>query len=166
MENRGPLRILAGTMPGQPHQWRQSTEPRNAACSQPGCDGTADSSYHALEKSHLPGCTIPAIANQTGRSESHHRHGSPACPIGLQNAEVWTTVHRQRRRVLRTEKPPTTNRFRQKESGSTRTHGHGCLPLTPGAPEVSGEKEGAGACRGCDESMEIESKHACNQLFS
>jgi hypothetical protein len=31
---------------------------------------------------------------------------------------------------------------------------------------LGGEKEAAGACRGCDEFMEIESKHACNQLFS
>ncbi|MGA2170175.1 MAG: hypothetical protein ABSG62_18410 [Terracidiphilus sp.] len=37
---------------------------------------------------------------------------------------------------------------------------------TRNLPEVSGEKEAAGVCRGRGESMEIQSKLACNQIFS
>ena len=42
-------------------------EPRNAACSQPGCHGAAHSSHHFIEESNLSGRTIPAVANQIGR---------------------------------------------------------------------------------------------------
>ena len=50
--------------------------------------------------------------------------GLPPCPPGLSDAEVWSAVHRQRCRVLRTKKPPTTNRVSQKEGGPTRPTCH------------------------------------------
>src|SRR5258708_2227680 len=120
MENRGALRFLVGTLSRQPHQRRQSAQPRYTSCAQPRRQRTSSGGLHPTKKPNLPRGPVPPIAQQARRSESHHRHGSSLGPIGLSHAEVWSALRRQRCGILRTTKPPATNRVPQKEGGPTR----------------------------------------------
>src|SRR6266481_6421489 len=120
MENRGALRFLVGTLSRQPHQRRQSAQPRYTSCAQPRRQRISSGGLHPTKKPNLPRGPVPPIAQQARRSESHHRHGSSLGPIGLSHAEVWSALRRQRCGILRTTKPPATNRVPQKEGGPTR----------------------------------------------
>src|SRR5207302_9286847 len=84
---------------------------------------------HLTAKPDVPRRTVPTLAQQARRPESHNRHGSAACPTGVSHAEVWSAVRRQRRGILRAKKPPTASRVRQKESRPTRPAGHTSLCL-------------------------------------
>src|SRR5258708_18792000 len=130
MENRGALRFLVGTLSRQPHQRRQSAQPRYTSCAQPRRQRTSSGGLHPTKKPNLPRGPVPPIAQQARRSESHHRHGSSLGPIGLSHAEVWSALRRQRRGILRTTKPPATNRVPQKESGPTRPTARTSLSMT------------------------------------
>jgi len=81
------------------------------------------------EKPNIPRCAVPTLAQQTRRSQSHYRHGTSPCPIGLSNAQVWSAVRRQRCGVLRTKEPAATNRVPQEEGSQTRSAGHTSLSL-------------------------------------
>jgi hypothetical protein len=112
--------LVAGTFPRQPYPRGQGAKPRHSACGQPRRHGTADRGHHPASKPDLPRRAVPTLAQQTWCSESYHGHAAPARPTGLSNVEVRSTVRRQRRSVLRAEKPPTTNRVPQKEGSATR----------------------------------------------
>src|SRR6266581_1493126 len=129
MENRSTLRFVVGTLSGQPDQRRQGARSGYSPCDQPRWHSTADGSHDSTEKPDVSRRAVPTLAQQAGCPESHHGHGSPARPTGLSNAEVWSTVRRQRCRVLRATKPPTTNRVPQKEGSATRPTSHTSQPL-------------------------------------
>src|SRR2546422_11399902 len=76
------------------------------------------------------GREVPPPAHQAGSPKSHHRHGTPPRPTRLSNVEVRTTIRRQRRCLLRAEKPPSTNPIPQKEGSPTRPTGHSSPSLT------------------------------------
>ncbi len=116
----------SGLRPALPGAVRRAARPeaacsRDSPCSQPRGHSTANGGLHLTAKPDVP-----------RRPESHHRHGSSACPTGVSHAEVWSAVRRQRRGILRAKKPPTANRVRQKESRPTRAAGHTspCLKLS------------------------------------
>ena len=83
-----------------------------------------DNRITLLKKPDLPRCAVPTPTQQARCPESRHCDGSSPGPTGLSNAQVWAAVRRQRRRILRAKKPPTTNRVPQKESSPTRPAGH------------------------------------------
>jgi hypothetical protein len=83
--------------------------------------------------------TVPTLAHQARRPQSHHRHGPSAGPTRRSNVEVWSAVRRQRCGILRAKKPPTTNRVRQKEGCSTQPKGDTSRCLKTLNHEVSGE---------------------------
>jgi transposase len=93
---------------------------RNPSRAQPRGHCLPSGSFNPAQKPNVPRCAIPALAQQARRSESHYRHGSSSRSARLSNVEVWPAVRRQRCRVLRTKKPPTTNRLSQKEGSQTR----------------------------------------------
>ena len=120
MENRGTLRFVVGPLPRQPDQWRQSACTRYSPRAQPCGQRTSSGSLDPIEKPNVPWRAVPPLAQQARRSESHYRHGSSHRPTGLSNVEVWSALRRQRCGILRTTKPPATNRVPQKEGGPTR----------------------------------------------
>src|ERR1700758_5535491 len=131
MENRGALRFVAGTLPRQPNQRRQSACTRYSPRAEPCGHGTSSGSLNPTAKPDLPWRAVSPLAQQARRSESHHRDGPSARSTGLSNAEVWSAVRRQRCRVLRAKTPPTTNRVHQKEGCPTRPKGHTSPCMNP-----------------------------------
>src|SRR4029077_2386181 len=131
MENRGALRFVAGTLPRQPNQRRQSACTRYSPRAEPCGHGTSSGSLNPTAKPDLPWRAVSPLAQQARRSESHHRDGPSARSTGLSNAEVWSAVRRQRGRVLRAKTTPTTNRVHQKEGCPTRPKGHTSPCMNP-----------------------------------
>src|ERR1700693_1384004 len=130
MENRGALRFVVGTLSRKPYQRGQGAKPRHAARGQPRCYRTADRGHNPAAKPDLPRRAVPTPAHQARCPESYHGHGTPPRPTRLSNVEVRSTVPRQRRCVLRAEKPPSTNSIPQKEGSPTRPTGHSSPSLT------------------------------------
>src|SRR4029077_11415882 len=124
MENRGALCFLAGTLSRQPHQRRQSARSRNSPCAQPCRQRTSSGGLHPTEKPNLSRGPVPTPSQQARCSQSHHCYGSPVGPTRLSHAELWSAIRRQRRGILRTKKPPATNRVSQKKSNTTRPTAH------------------------------------------
>jgi hypothetical protein len=116
-----------GLCPDNRIQRGQGACSRNSPRAQSRCHRPAPGSLNPAKKSNLPRCTVPTLTQQTRCSQSHHRHGSPPSATGLSNAQVRSAVRRQRRRILRTKKPPTTSRVSQEESRSTRPTNHSRL---------------------------------------
>src|SRR5438132_4213943 len=146
MENRSSLRLLVGTLPGQPYERRQSITSRYSTCGQPCRTRPTDGCQQPTAQPELFRCPVPPPAHQIGRPQGHYRHGPPTCPTGVPHAQVWSTVRRQRHGVLRAEIPQPTSPVTSKEGGEARVAaragpnvsqflGRGCqektFPLSP-----------------------------------
>jgi hypothetical protein len=127
MENRGTLCFLVGTLSGQPHPRRQSTEARHATCGQPRCHGTADGCCYLDAQPHLPRGTISAITHQARCPESYYRDGPPTRSTRVPNVEVRSTLQfaakLESRSILGWLYPRNSNRPRASPETSSRVYG-------------------------------------------
>jgi len=89
MENRGALRFVAGLCPDNRTVGTKCSV-EEPSCTQPRGQCTSSGSLNSTAKPDLPRRAVPPLAQQTRRSESHHRHGSIVGPTGLSHAEVWS----------------------------------------------------------------------------
>lgn len=71
----------------------QGAGQRHAACGQPRGHGTPHGRQRPDPWPQLSGGSVPPFAHPVGCPESHHRHGPPARPARIWNAELRPTLH-------------------------------------------------------------------------
>ena len=67
-----------------------------AACSQPRRHSTAVGGQESDSQPELPRSPIPSFAHKARRTQGYYCYGSPPGTTGLSDAEVWSTIRRQR----------------------------------------------------------------------
>ena len=73
------LRLVVGSLPGQPDQWREGAERQNPAGQEPCGVGTAHVGASGARQSRRARRLLSADAGQARRAHGDHRHGSQTC---------------------------------------------------------------------------------------
>jgi transposase len=94
LSQRKAFRQLAGIVPHQRNQWRQSTEAADPQSGQPGQGGIPAGGFQLDPQPKLSGRAIPPVAYPTGRAEGHHRDGPQAILPVLPAPQVWAAIRR------------------------------------------------------------------------
>ena len=94
LSQRKAFRQLAGPVPHQRDQWRQSTEAADPQSGQPRQGGIPAGGFQLDPQPKLSGRAIPPVAYPIGRAQSHHRDGPQAILPVLPAPQVWAAIRR------------------------------------------------------------------------